>query len=178
MSKFSLKKKIAASVVVAASLSGAVAAYAYWSTSGTGTGTAATAAENSVPTFGTGVVASAVGLGETALVPGGAADTFSVKVENKNPGSISAGLVSAGITTGWTVPADADGPACVATDFTVVSNTVDSVGVLAKAGTTTGSPTDSTTITGFSIKLNDDIAKDQDNCKSAAPALTFTVAQN
>src|SRR5207302_2055429 len=128
----------------------ASAAFAYWTTSGSGAGSATVASNNPAA----GLVVTQFGA-VTNLIPGDTASSFSVKVHNSNPGTISAGAVTASVHA-FSSPAEANStPACTQNDFTVVSSP-DLVGSLASGG--------ETTISGFSIRLNNGLLN-QDNCK-------------
>jgi|SRR5947207_571366 len=128
----------------------ATAAFAYWTTTGSGSGSATAGDSKTVTIVQTTTV--------SGLVPGGVAQPIDFKINNS--------LGTPQFVHAVTVKVDSvDKAGCKIADFTVVQpNLIDKD---LAAGDTTVSPS------GASIKL-EDTAENQDACKGAAVALTFT----
>jgi hypothetical protein len=172
MRKFNKKQKIAAAgVTVAVAIAGAGAGYAYWSTTGTGSGGATTAADGGKTVD----IVSASSI--TGLAPGSPAQALDLKLRNTGTTSQSVGGVKVDILN-----ISKDGTvttACTANDFTITQATapvMDPVtgakGWVVPAKTATGAGT--TIVTGATIAMKDDPARNQDGCKAVGLNLTYT----
>jgi hypothetical protein len=158
MKKFSLKKKIAAAAAGAAIIAGAGGAYAYWTTSGAGSGSASTGTNAAVAVSQVGTV--------TGLVPGGAAQPVDFKINNPRTTAQYVTTVTVAMT-GVTGPnIDVSHP-CTTGDFTLVQP--NGINQDLPNGDTSFSPS------GATLKLNN-AGTNQDGCKNASVALSFTAA--
>jgi hypothetical protein len=154
MSKLSHKKKIAALAAAVVVAAGAGAAYAYWTQGGAGTGSATTGTT-------TAVVVNQTNAAVTGLFPGGPAGALSGNFNNPNSGPVAIGVVTASVTA-------TSVPACDATWYEIVGTATPASQTLA-SGSGVGS------WSGLSVRLNNDLAVNQDACKGASITITYAV---
>jgi hypothetical protein len=159
MFRFLAKKRVAIPVGIIAALAISGVAFAYWTTSGSGTATGTTGT-------GTGVTVAQSGT-ITGMVPGGTAQAVNFVITNpaSTPQyitSVAVGFVNVTATVGGTVVTG-----CGAADFTLVQPTA--IGANVAAGNTTYAPS------GATIAMNN-LATNQDACKSGVVNLSFTAA--
>lgn len=148
--KFSMKKKTAATITAGFLVAGTAAgAYAYWTTTGSGTGSSSVAASNGVITLHGSFPVS-------ALTPGGS-QTVSFTADNPGTSSLYVGTVTTVVTTSdaGCLPGDF-AVAPVAQNFQVPAHAV--AAALPKTGTITMA----------------DTTANQDACKGATITLTLT----
>jgi hypothetical protein len=156
MKKFS-KRSIALSLAVA--LIAAVAAVAYWTSGGTGTGSASAGTTANITVNQSTVL--------TAMYPGDTPQTISGNFSNTNSGPVYVGTVTAAIS-GVTKAAGAPAGTCDATDFTLATPAMT---VNAQVPTGTGGAW-----TGAKLSFNNKTATNQDACKGATVALSYTIS--
>lgn len=153
------KKKLAAIAIVATLMLGTgTAAFAYWTTTGTGTGSASTGSNSPVTVVQTSTVSN--------IRPGSAPQSLSGNFTNPNEGPVYITSVTASIAS-VTKAADAPTGTCSAGDYTLTGATM-AVGRQIPAGTAQGS------WTGATIAFNNKASDNQDACKNATVALTYT----
>ena len=150
----SISKKSVAITAAVFTIAGSGVALAYWTQSGSGTGSAAT---------GTTKALTITGTSPTGLVPGDAAKDVVLTISNPGDAPVKVQGVTIAIASTFSEQADADKPACTASDFTVVSPLAPADEIAAGA---------TATVTG-SIKLNN-TAANQDNCKDVTVPLVFS----
>ena len=154
--RISNKKKAAVVLaVVTVGIAGAGGAYAYWTTGGTGSGsaTAGTSANFNIAQTNT-VTGLTLANGQTV--------NFTVS----NPVNYAQYLTNVAVTVdAFSAQGDASKPACTAADF-AISNVSIASGDIAANGSRNGTAV---------ITLKN-LATNQDNCKGASPALTFTAS--
>ncbi|QHK18940.1 hypothetical protein GU243_03280 [Pseudarthrobacter psychrotolerans] len=148
--KFSRKTKIAASTA-AFLLTGAGAAFAYWTMTGSGAGTASTGTNAAVVVNQTSTV--------SGLAPGLAAQSLSGNFDNPNSGPTFVAAVTATVT-------GTDKAGCGPTDYTIAGAAP--VNAEVPAGSGVGA------WTGLTIQFNNKPATNQDACKGAVVAISFT----
>jgi hypothetical protein len=154
------KKSMAIVLAAAIVLAGGGAAYAYWTAGGSGTGSAAAAAGTTpVTAVQTSTVAS--------MKPGDTAQALTGNFTNTNGGPVYVTSVTAAVGT-VTKAVGAPAGTCDGTDFTLAS-AVMTVGAEVANGTAQGA------WTGATLKFNDKPAANQDACKGATVAITYTV---
>jgi hypothetical protein len=151
------KTIIAGAAIIGLASSGV--AYAYWTTSGNGVGSATTGTSTAVTLLQVGTI--------SAMTPGSAAQALDFSINN--PVATNQFITSVVIAiTGVTGP-NIDGThPCVATDYTLVQPTV-TYGDLTP-GVHTYSPSGST------LHLVNNPVANQDGCKGATVALSFTAS--
>jgi hypothetical protein len=153
------KKSMAIVLSAAIVLAGGGAAYAYWTAGGSGTGAATTAA-------GTTAVTAVQTTSVANMKPGDTAQALSGNFTNTNGGPVYVTSVTASIAVTKAVGAPAG--TCDSTDYTLASPTM-AVGADVPNGTAQGA------WTGATLKFNNKAAN-QDACKGAGVAITYTVA--
>ena len=158
MRAFSMKTKLIAVGVGAATLGLSGVAYAYWTTSGSGTGSA---------TAGSDVAADKIALAQVGSIsgfyPGGAAQNIVVKAHNpaafsQKVGEVTVTVADSGVAGG-----------CTASNWQI-TNVADSFGILAAGG---DSDPAGQTVATIALK---ETGVNQDVCKGVTPVLTFTSA--
>ena len=160
MSRLNGRNKVFVIGAVCALLA-AAGAYAYWTAGGSGTGTATTASATTQVTVNqTGPL--------TAMYPGGAAQALSGTFGNTNSGPIQVTTVTAAIT-GVTKASGAPAGDCDATDFTL-AGAVMTVNAEIPSG-----PGAVGAWTGATIQFNNKAGTNQDGCKGATVALSYTI---
>jgi hypothetical protein len=155
------KRKIAATIAITAILvgGGGAAAIAYWSAGGTGSGTAVTGTSASVAAIQTSTI--------SGLAPGVAAQTLSGNFTNTNAAATYVTSVTASIGT-ITQASGATG-SCTSADYSL-SNPVMNVGATVPVGTAQGA------WSGATIQFKNNTLANQDGCKGATVAITYTVS--
>jgi hypothetical protein len=154
-----LKKKHAAIALTAALvLGGGGAAFAYWTTTGTGTGSGAAGSNAPISIVQTSTVSN--------LRPGGAAQTLSGNFTNLNDSPTYVASVTASIAS-VTKASGAAAGTCDATDFILASPTM-VVNASVPSGVAQGA------WTGATVTFNNKAAVNQDACKSATIAFSYT----
>lgn len=157
MKKFS-KRSIALSLAVA--LIAAVAAVAYWTSGGTGSGSASAGTTANITVNQTTVL--------TAMYPGDTPQTISGNFSNTNSGPVYVGTVTAAIS-GVTKATGAPAGTCDASDFTLATPAM-TVAAQVPSGPGTGA------WTGAKLSFNNKPATNQDACKGATVALSYTIS--
>jgi hypothetical protein len=137
--------------LVAVSLIGSGAAFAFWSAGGSGDGSAQTDDVQSIVVNQTSTI--------TGLAPGVAAQTLSGNFDNPNDASVYVGSVSVSVT-------GTDTPGCGPTDYTIGGSAP--VNAQVAAGNGVGS------WSGLTIQFNNKPAVNQDACKGAVVELTYS----
>jgi hypothetical protein len=160
MSRLHGRKKVFVIGAVCALLA-AAGAYAFWTAGGSGTGTATTASGTTALTVNQTTTLA-------AMFPGDTAQTISGTFTNTNSGPIQVATVTAAIT-GVTKAGGAGAGACDSTDFTL-TNAAMTVGAAIPVGTAVGA------WTGAAIQFNNKAGTNQDGCKGATVALSYTIA--
>jgi hypothetical protein len=154
MSKLNRKKKFAAFAAAVVVVAGAGAAYAFWTKGGAGTGSATTGTTVAV-------VVNQTNTPVTGLFPGGPAGALSGNFNNPNGGPVAIGVVTASVTA-------TSVPACDPAWYQIV-------GTATPASQTLASGPGVGTWTGLSVRLNNDLAVNQDACKGASITITYAV---
>ncbi len=150
------KKAVVVVAVAAVAMAGAGGAYAYWTTGGTGDGSATAGDAVEFEIDQTNVV--------TDLFPG-IAQTVNFTVTN--PATFNQYLTNVAVTVdAFTKATDATKPDCTAADFLVGVPQVTAGQIDGDNGTKTGT---------VSLTLKN-LNTNQDNCKNAAPKLTFVAS--
>jgi hypothetical protein len=157
----STPRRVLAVIGVVAAAGVSIAAYAYWTAGGSGSGSASAASAPSALTVNQTTTV-------TAMYPGDSAQTLSGNFDNPNSGPIYVGTVTASIAS-VTKAVGAPAGTCDATDFTL-ANAAMTVGAEVPAGSGKGS------WTGATIKFNDKVGTNQDACKGATVALSYTIS--
>jgi hypothetical protein len=157
MFKLTKRRGIALGLILTLAIAGG--AYAYWTAGGSGSGSA-TAASGTTPL--TAVQTTTI----TPMYPGDSAQTISGNFTNPNSGPIQVATVTAAI--GTVTKAVGTPGTCDATDFTL-ANAAMTVNASIPTGAAQGA------WTGATIKFNNK-ATNQDACKGATVALTYTIA--
>jgi hypothetical protein len=152
------KKGLLTAVAV---LAAAGAAYAYWSGSGSGSGSGSTAT-------GTSALTAIQTTTLNPMYPGDSAQTISGNFNNSNDGPVYVSTVTASIAS-VTKAAGAPAGTCDASDYTLANPTM-TVNAQVPAGTGQGA------WTGATIKFNNKTGTNQDACKGATVALSYTIA--
>jgi hypothetical protein len=149
------KKAAVVLAVVTVGIAGAGGAYAYWTNGGSGSGSAAAGSNTAFTIAQTNTVAG-------LTLDNGKTVNFTVS----NPANYAQYLTNVAVTVdAFTAQADNTKPACTAGDF-AISNVSISNGDIAGNGSRAG-----TAVITLTNK-----ATNQDNCKLATPALTFTAS--
>jgi hypothetical protein len=194
MARLTLKKKLVAGGLAAASLATASVAFAYWSTSGSGSGSGTTASGYTTAASGGYSFSNAA---ITGLVPGGSAQPVEVTVKNNNVGATSAGAVTVSIGNPTRNGVEIGGP-CGPTNFALVDangNDAPMVGGLpgSLATTTGGNPEQgastpgkvgtlasgaSVAVGGVKVRMISDGFYDQNGCKGATVVLSYSLAEH
>jgi hypothetical protein len=157
MRKFT-KKTLAVVATTAVLLSGAGVAFAFWTAGGSGTGTAATGTNVSITAVQTSTV--------TAMGPGDAAQSLNGTFLNTNTGPVYVATVTASIASVFVGGVLATG--CDATDYTL-AGAVMTVNAEALAN-------DTSTWTGATIKFNNKVGANQDQCKLATVQISYAIS--
>ena len=168
MKRFTFKKKAIAVGLAAGLIAGAGgAAFAYWTTGGAGAGSATTSAPTSNLT-----VDANVG---TALVLAGTAQPVDLSVTNPNGYSVDLAGDHATIDTNSITCQIGTNAAVQVPDswFTLSSGAITNTSVTPASQNT---PLAQTGHSGLTLKMNDDVAADQDACQGATVAFTITVS--
>jgi len=155
--KFTRKSLVAGAVLVASVVLGATA-YGFWTTSGTGTGSAVTGTTAGVTVTQAGTT--------TGLYPGGPAAPVNFNINNPGPGNQYVSTVTVAMT-GVTGPNISATRPCTTAEFVLTQPAA--INTDLPVGSTSFSPSGST------IALTN-TAVNQDGCKSATVALSFTAA--
>jgi hypothetical protein len=157
MKRFSKKTWIIFAMLAVAAVA-TIGAYAYWTTGGTGSGSATTGTSSAVDATQTSTV--------SAMSPGSPAQALDFSLDNTASTNqfVTSVVISISGVTGANI--DATHP-CTASDFTLVQPTA-TYGDLTP-GVHSYSPS------GASIAMINS-ASNQDGCKSASVALTYTVS--
>ena len=150
MKRLTKTGSIIAGATAAALLLGGGIAVAYWTSSGTGTGSAAAGTAASVTVTQSGTV--------TGLYPDGPAQTITVVVANPNDAAVNLAGVTAAVS-------GTDQAGCTAADFEIS-------GPAYAGGTVSGNG--SVTSSAATIRMINDVGRNQDACKGATVALAFT----
>lgn len=145
------KKKVATLVAAALLVGGAGAAYAFWTAGGTGDGSATTGTNIGITVNQTTSI--------TGLAPGSGPQTLAGDFDNSNSGAVF--VTSVSVTVGGT-----DSPGCGPTDYTIGGAAV--VGAQVPSGVGVGS------WSGLTIQFNNKPGVNQDACKGAIVALSYT----
>ncbi len=157
-----LNKKVAAAAAAGIAIAVATGgvALAFWTSTGSGNGSASTSAG-----------ASDLTVTETSPVsnmyPGDSAQTLSGTVKNNAANSAYVTAVTAAIT-GVTKATSAPAGTCDASDYTLATPAM-TVNVDLASGATTA-------FSGATIKFNNKTSTNQDACKGATVALSYTVS--
>ena len=156
MSRIFKTRRLTVLVGVIAAIGITAAAFAYWTTTGSGTGSGTAGSSTALTVTQTSTV--------SGLIPGGAATALDFDVDNTASHNQYLGSVVVAIT-GVTGPnIDATHP-CDASDFTLVQPTA--INTDLTPGNHSYSPS------GASLAL-DNTAGNQDGCKNATVALSYT----
>lgn len=127
------------------------AAFAYWTMTGSGTGSASTGTPTAVTVNQTSTV--------SALAPGSGTQGLSGNFDNPNTGPVYIASVTA-------VVSGTDKVGCDASDYTIAGTAT--VNAQVAAGTGVGS------WSGLTIAFNNKATTNQDACKGAAVAITYS----
>jgi hypothetical protein len=160
--QFKKRRLIPAALAILVLVVGSGVAYAYWTAGGTGSGNAAAANSVSNVTVNQTTVL-------TAMFPGDIAQTISGNFTNTNAAPTYVTTVTASISS-VTKAGGAVTGTCDSTDFTLGSPAV-TVAALVPVG----SPELTLTWTGPTLHFNNK-ATNQDQCKGATVALTYTIS--
>jgi Camelysin metallo-endopeptidase len=157
MNRFT-KKSLAVSAVAALLLGGG-GAYAYWTAGGSGTGSAATGTNVAITAVQTSTV--------TAMAPGDSAQSLNGTFLNTNSGPVYVATVTASISS---VVKDGGAVAgtCDSTDYTL-ANAVMTINAEALAN-------DTSTWTGATLKFNNKVGANQDQCKLATVNIAYAIS--
>ena len=160
MKRFGIKSKLVAGAAVIALGVGATAAFAFWTQGGSGTGSASTGTTTDIT-----VVQDSISAG--TLYPGGPSEALSGHFANPNSGSVNITSVTAAVTgvtplAGNTFASNGK-PDCTTGDY----------GIGGTSGPYTVVSGNTTTWSGLNVSLSN-TAANQDNCKGASIAITYT----
>lgn len=158
IARFASKKTLVVVAVTALFLGIAGGAYAYWTNQGTGAGTGTTGTNQAITINQTAVISD--------LKPGGAAQSLNFTFTNPNTGPVYVASVTATVGTVTKAGGAATGT-CDATDY-IIANSPMTIGVQVAAGTSTPTGTFPT------VAFNNKPAVNQDACKGATVAFTYT----
>lgn len=146
-----IPKKWAVVVTVGILLAVGGAAFAFWTNSGSGSGSAGTGTNVAVVVNQTSTV--------SGLAPGLAAQSLSGNFDNPNAGPVFVAAVTATVT-------GTDKAGCGPTDYTIAGTAT--VGTEIAAGNGVGA------WTGLTIQFNNKPSTNQDACKNAVAAISYT----
>jgi hypothetical protein len=154
--RFSRKSKVALLVTLMLSVAGV--AVAYWTGVGSGTGSASATTTAAVTVNQTNAAIS-------NLYPGGPAQALSGNFDNPNSGKVYIHNVTA-VVHAFSSQTDATKPACTQADFSIGGAAT--VNAEVPAGNGVGS------WSGLTVSLTDNVAANQDNCKTVSIQIDYT----